>query len=53
MSEPDDAPLNPEPPRSPGTPGLDDLDVEVPEVAREEPAAQDVREEAGTVEPPD
>ncbi|GAA0249270.1 hypothetical protein GCM10010492_56590 [Saccharothrix mutabilis subsp. mutabilis] len=53
MTEPGDAPLNPDPPPSPGTPRLEDLDVEVPAVTRETPTTQDTDEEAGTVEPPD
>ncbi|WP_309117347.1 hypothetical protein [Saccharothrix sp.] len=53
MTEPDDNPLNPDPPPSPGTPRLEDLDVETPQVPRETPTTQDTVENAGTVEPPD
>jgi hypothetical protein len=53
MSQPDDAPLSPDPPRPPGAPSAEDLDVEIPDVTREVPDSQDVREDAGEVEPPD
>lgn len=53
MTEGENAPLNPDPPHSPGTPRLEDLDVEVPEVERAMPSGQDVREDAAAVEPPD
>ena len=45
--------LSPNPPHSPGTPRLVDLDVPEPDIARETPGTQDVRHEAGAVEPPD
>ncbi|WP_433271616.1 hypothetical protein ACQPZF_12940 [Actinosynnema sp. CS-041913] len=53
MTEPGDTPLSPDPPHSPGTPRLEELDAEVPAVLRETPATQDVTEEEGAVEPPD
>ncbi|GGP75327.1 hypothetical protein [Saccharothrix coeruleofusca] len=53
MTESDDAPLSPEAPRPPGTPHLEQLDVDVPAVPRDTPTSQDVTEEAGAVEPPD
>ncbi|XVV07371.1 hypothetical protein ACQPW3_19110 [Actinosynnema sp. CA-248983] len=53
MTEPDDRPLNPDPPPSPGTPRLEDLDVEVPTVEPVTPTTQDTDEDAGNAEPPD
>ncbi|HEY0497951.1 MAG TPA: hypothetical protein VGD48_19570 [Kutzneria sp.] len=65
MSEPDgrNEPISPDPPRPPGVPSVEDLDVDVPEVNRELPdevgdempddVADDVQEDAGAVEPPD
>jgi hypothetical protein len=59
MSERSDAQLNPEAPHAPGTPSLEDLDVDVDghDIDRSEPddqpADEDVREDAGSVEPPD
>ncbi|MBB5960418.1 hypothetical protein FHS29_007042 [Saccharothrix tamanrassetensis] len=54
MSESGNAPLNPDPPRAPGTPSVEDLDVGLPAVARETPAASDIQEEEeGATEPPD
>ncbi|WP_233160378.1 hypothetical protein [Actinophytocola xanthii] len=54
MSEPSNAP--PEAPHAPGTPRLEDLNVDEDghDVERKKPDDdQDVREEAGEVEPPD
>jgi hypothetical protein len=51
MTEAENAPLTPDPPRPPGTPEID-LDVEIPEADREKPDTQDVEEDAGEVEPP-
>ncbi|MFJ1765728.1 hypothetical protein ACIOD2_35750 [Amycolatopsis sp. NPDC088138] len=51
MSETEDRPLNPDVPRTPGTPDVD-LDIEVPAAEREEPGNQDVDKDAGTTEPP-
>lgn len=61
MSEPDgrNEPISPDPPRPPGVPSVEDLDVDVPEVNRELPdempddVSDDMREDAGAVEPPD
>ncbi|MEU4745720.1 hypothetical protein AB0G02_35370, partial [Actinosynnema sp. NPDC023658] len=53
MTESDERPLNPDPPRSPGTPELREPSLEVPAVSRDAPTTQDVTEEAGSVEPPD
>jgi hypothetical protein len=52
MSEPDEPPITTDPPRSPGAPRLEDLDVEVPEWAREVREGEDV-EDTGVQEPPD
>jgi hypothetical protein len=47
-------PRDPDPPEPPNTPDTPDLDVPAPEPTREKPPAEeDVRDEAGTVEPPD
>jgi hypothetical protein len=51
MTESEHGPLSPDAPRPPGTPDVD-LDVDVPEVERENPGTQDVDEDAGEVEPP-
>ncbi|MGW0523010.1 hypothetical protein [Crossiella sp. NPDC003009] len=53
MTEAGSAPRTPDAPHSPGTPRLEDLDVEPPTVERETPATQDVNEEAAVSEPPD
>lgn len=50
MTEPEDAPLSPDPP---GTPDLQQLDVEVPASPRDTPTSQDITEETGAVQPPD
>jgi hypothetical protein len=46
-------PLSPDPPHPPGTPCIADLDVPEPVVQPEIPRTQDVRDDAGAVEPPD
>ncbi|WIY06557.1 hypothetical protein QRX60_22905 [Amycolatopsis mongoliensis] len=51
MTETEHGPLTPDAPRPPGTPEVD-LDVDVPEVEREEPGNQDADEDAGVPEPP-
>jgi hypothetical protein len=51
MTEAEHGPITPDAPRPPGTPEID-LDVDVPEVDREEPEHQDVDEDAGETEPP-
>ena len=53
MTDPVEVPLNPDPPRPPGVPRLEDLDVPEPDVLRESRRVQDVREDAGAIEPPD
>ncbi|MEU4805035.1 hypothetical protein [Actinosynnema sp. NPDC023587] len=53
MTEGDSAPLNPDPPHSPGTPRMDDLDVQVPTAERTTPADQDVSHDEAVTEPPD
>jgi hypothetical protein len=53
MTEPAEVPLSPDPPHPPGTPRLEDLDVPEPDLRRETPRTQDVREGAGAIEPPD
>ncbi|MEU6152959.1 hypothetical protein ABZ816_23465 [Actinosynnema sp. NPDC047251] len=57
MTEDDSAPLTPDPPHSPGTPRLDNLDVEVPEVERTTPTDHDVihdtDQDTAAAEPPD
>jgi hypothetical protein len=50
----DTTPRNPDPPAPPGAPQPPDLDVPVPEPDPEKPPAEeDVRDDAGAVEPPD
>ncbi|MCC8247673.1 hypothetical protein [Saccharothrix luteola] len=53
MTEGDNAPVNPDPPHSPGTPRLDGLDVRAPDVERTAPTGQDVSHDAAAAEPPD
>jgi hypothetical protein len=53
MDEPVDAPLSPDPPLPPGVPRIEDLDVPVPDIPSDTPRTQDVRHDAGAVEPPD
>ncbi|MFL6126954.1 hypothetical protein [Actinophytocola sp.] len=45
--------LSPDPPTPPGVPRIEDLDVPEPVIPRDIPRTQDVREEAGAIEPPD
>lgn len=50
MSQPDDGPITRDPPHSPGTPRLEDLDVEFPELTYD---ISDPEDDEGPVEPPD
>lgn len=55
MSQPDDRPLTPDPPRPPGTPELPDLDID-PEQFMDDgaqvPPDEDVNLDAAAPEPP-
>jgi hypothetical protein len=55
MTEQNDRPITPDPPRSPGTPEPPDLDVDVEQFGetRKAPENQDVTSDSALPEPPD
>jgi hypothetical protein len=53
MADSDAAPLIPDAPHAPGTPSLDDLDVEEPVIPPETPAEGLISDATGQLEPPD